>query len=163
MIIEAFKGRQLSTVPHKLSWFADYKPPWLVPCAPAIHTVHSAKPRARRLSGLCHTRRFPQPSPFSSGQPSFCWSAFRTAHNRVEKGREEKKELMASDGMMTNTNWDWLTAKCTSTLRENVSSDGIRLLEHRAWISARSADFEVSNTLYLAAKSNMVELERVLL
>lgn len=77
------------------------------------------------------TQRFPQPSPFSSGQSSFCWSAFRNANRRVA-AREEKKNKTTDCAWWDDAiNWEWFTTKCTSTLRESVRRDGICLSEHR--------------------------------
>lgn len=104
------------------------------------------------VSQVSVTRRFPQPYPFSSGQPSFCWSAFRTTHHRVETGREEKKELMASDGMMTN--WELMT-HCE--VHVNAERECVKWRDPS--IRALCEDFS-EVCLYLAAKPNMVELER---
>lgn len=73
---------------------------------------------------------FPRGSQVSLGVP------FKTLI--AESKREKKKILREPVGMMTNANGDWLTTKCTSTLLENVSRDGIRVSERHAQISARA-------------------------
>lgn len=101
--VSRVKARHLSTVPHnKLSWFADWKPLWLVPCAPAIHPVH-------RHLGLyvCHST-FPRPAPFPSGQPSFCWSAFPNAHRRRNDRGEKKNGWRRMGWWQTPTETDSL-------------------------------------------------------
>lgn len=82
--------------------------------------------------------------PLSHGDPttvSFFLGAAKFLSERLSKRsslsqNKKKKILKAPVGMMTNANGDWLTTKCTSTLLENVSRDGIRVSERRAQISA---------------------------
>lgn len=97
------------------------KPLWRVSRAPATPAQCLVRHLGLDVCRASFTRRFPQPSPFASGQPSFCRSAFPNAHRRVETKGGRGGGLMALDGMMTNTNWDWLTAEWTSALRENVT------------------------------------------